>query len=116
VLLQLEHAGQATTLLDDGIALFDESFTRNRQAYLMHLADALTRAGKRRDLGMPPPEAWKRSIWQRVFTRRTNPANPANPANPRLGQPRSVPRYGAPTSLMTTCVAMTAGSAEKILP
>ncbi len=49
-LLQLGHAGQATTLLDDGIALFDESFTRNRQAYLIHLADALTRPGRQRDL------------------------------------------------------------------
>ena len=49
-LLQLGHAGQATTLLDNGITLFDESFTRNRQTYLMHLADALTRPGKQRDL------------------------------------------------------------------
>jgi hypothetical protein len=49
-LLQLGHAGQATTLLDDGVALFDESFTRNRQAYVIHLADALSRPGKQRDL------------------------------------------------------------------
>jgi hypothetical protein len=48
-LLQLGHAGQETALLDDGIALFDESSTRNRQVYLMHLADALTRPGKQRD-------------------------------------------------------------------
>ncbi|MGH3833782.1 MAG: hypothetical protein ACRDRS_25645 [Pseudonocardiaceae bacterium] len=49
-LLQLGHAEQAATLLDDGIALYDESFTRNRQAYLTHLADALSRPGKQRDL------------------------------------------------------------------
>ncbi|MGH3821989.1 MAG: helix-turn-helix transcriptional regulator [Pseudonocardiaceae bacterium] len=48
--LQLGDTGQATMLLDDGIALFDESFTRNRQAYLTHLADGLSRPGKQRDL------------------------------------------------------------------
>ncbi|MGH3849152.1 MAG: hypothetical protein ACRDRT_05535, partial [Pseudonocardiaceae bacterium] len=49
-LLQLGQADQAATLLDDCIALYDESFTRNRQAYLTHLADALSRPGKQRDL------------------------------------------------------------------
>jgi transcriptional regulator with XRE-family HTH domain len=33
-----------------GIALFDESFARDRQVYLTHLADALSRPGKQRDL------------------------------------------------------------------
>jgi hypothetical protein len=37
-------------MLDEGIALFDESFVRDRQIYLTHLADALTRPGKQRDL------------------------------------------------------------------
>jgi tetratricopeptide (TPR) repeat protein len=49
-LLQLGRADQAIMLLDDSITLFDESFTRNRQAYLTHLADALSRPGKKRDL------------------------------------------------------------------
>lgn len=49
-LLQLGQPAQATTLLDEGIAMFDKSFTRDRQGYLTHLADALARPGKRRDL------------------------------------------------------------------
>lgn len=49
-LLQLGNADQATRLLDEGIALFEESFTRDRQAYLTHSADALSRPGKQRDL------------------------------------------------------------------
>lgn len=49
-LLQLGQPGRATALLDDGIALLDESFARDRQIYLAHLADALARSGKRRDL------------------------------------------------------------------
>jgi tetratricopeptide (TPR) repeat protein len=49
-LLQLGRADQATVLLDDGIALYDESFIRDRQAYLTHLANALSRPGKQRDL------------------------------------------------------------------
>ncbi len=49
-LLKLGQPGQATALLDDGIALFDESFARDRQIYLTHLADALARPGKHRDL------------------------------------------------------------------
>ncbi|MGB6164834.1 MAG: helix-turn-helix transcriptional regulator [Pseudonocardiaceae bacterium] len=48
--LQLGNADQAAILLDEGIALFDESFTRDRQAYLTHSADALSRPGKQRDL------------------------------------------------------------------
>ena len=49
-LLQLGRAEEATALLDNGIAMFDESFTRDRQIYLTHLADALARPGKQRDL------------------------------------------------------------------
>ncbi|MGB6164371.1 MAG: helix-turn-helix transcriptional regulator [Pseudonocardiaceae bacterium] len=49
-LLQLGRADQETVLLDDGIALFEESFVRNRQAYVIHLADALSRPGEQRDL------------------------------------------------------------------
>ncbi len=37
-------------MLDQGVALFDESFARDRQIYLTHLADAMTRPGKQRDL------------------------------------------------------------------
>lgn len=43
------HADQAITLLDDGITLYDKSFTHNRQAYVTHLTDALSRPGKQRD-------------------------------------------------------------------
>lgn len=49
-LLQRGDTGQAIALLDEGIALFDESFARDRQAYLTHLACARTRPGKQRDL------------------------------------------------------------------
>ncbi|MGH3906639.1 MAG: hypothetical protein ACRDTE_21045 [Pseudonocardiaceae bacterium] len=49
-LLQLGQPDQATALLDGGIAMFDESFARDRQIYLTHLSDALARPGKRRDL------------------------------------------------------------------
>ncbi|MGH3870335.1 MAG: hypothetical protein ACRDSR_02265 [Pseudonocardiaceae bacterium] len=49
-LLQLGRPDQATALLDEGIAMFDESFARDRQIYLVHLADALARPGKQRDL------------------------------------------------------------------
>jgi hypothetical protein len=49
-LLQLGQSRQATALLDEGIAMFDESFARDRQVYLTHLADALARPGKQRDL------------------------------------------------------------------
>lgn len=47
--LRLNQPGQASTLLDDGIGLFDESFSRDRQIYLIHLAEALTQPGKQRD-------------------------------------------------------------------
>jgi len=49
-LLQLGQPGRATALLDDGIAMFDDSFARDRQVYLAHLADALARPGKQRDV------------------------------------------------------------------
>lgn len=49
-LLQLGQADQAAALLEEGIALFDDSFARDRQIYSVHLADALTRPGKQRDL------------------------------------------------------------------
>lgn len=49
-LLRLGQPGRATALLDDGIALYDEAFARDRQIYLTHLADALARPGKQRDL------------------------------------------------------------------
>ncbi|MGH3770250.1 MAG: hypothetical protein ACRDRW_02435 [Pseudonocardiaceae bacterium] len=32
---------QAAAMLDNGVALFDESFARDRQIYVTHLADAL---------------------------------------------------------------------------
>ncbi|MBV9312493.1 MAG: helix-turn-helix transcriptional regulator [Pseudonocardia sp.] len=49
-LLLLGHADQAAGMLNEGIALFDESFARDRQIYLTHQADALARPGKQRDL------------------------------------------------------------------
>jgi hypothetical protein len=49
-LLQLGQSGQATALLESAIAMLDESFARDRQIYLIHLADALARPGKQRDL------------------------------------------------------------------
>ncbi|MGQ0773891.1 MAG: helix-turn-helix domain-containing protein [Pseudonocardiales bacterium] len=49
-LLQLGQPDRATALLDGGIAMFDESFTRDLQIYLTHLSDALARPGKQRDL------------------------------------------------------------------
>ncbi len=49
-LLRLGQPGRATALLDGGIALFDESFTRARQICLTQLADALARPGKQRDV------------------------------------------------------------------
>jgi hypothetical protein len=49
-LLLLGHADEAAGMLEEGVALFDESFVRDRQIYLTHLADALTRPGKQRDL------------------------------------------------------------------
>ncbi|MGH4006661.1 MAG: helix-turn-helix transcriptional regulator [Pseudonocardiaceae bacterium] len=49
-LLQLGQADRAATMLDEGVALFDESFARDRQLYSTLLADALARPGKQRDL------------------------------------------------------------------
>ena len=49
-LLQLGQPDRAVALLDAGIAMFDQSFARDRQVYLIHLADALARPGKQRDL------------------------------------------------------------------
>jgi DNA-binding XRE family transcriptional regulator len=49
-LLLLGHADQAAAMLDEGVALFDESFVRDRQIYLTHQADALARPGKQRNL------------------------------------------------------------------
>jgi hypothetical protein len=49
-LLRLGRPDRAKALLDEGIAMFDESFVRDRQIYLTHLADALARPGKQQDL------------------------------------------------------------------
>lgn len=49
-LLQLEQADRAAAMLGEGIAMFDESFARDRQLYLTQLANALARPGKQRDL------------------------------------------------------------------
>jgi hypothetical protein len=49
-LLLLGHADQAAGMLEEGLRCFDESFVRDRQIYLTHLADALARPGKQRDL------------------------------------------------------------------
>jgi len=49
-LLQLGQFDHAAAMLTEGIAQFDESFVRNRQFYVTHLASALTRPGKQRDL------------------------------------------------------------------
>lgn len=48
--LQLGQAHQAIVLLNEGIAQFSESFSRDRQSYLARLADARARPGKHRDL------------------------------------------------------------------
>jgi tetratricopeptide (TPR) repeat protein len=49
-LLQLGQFDRAAAMLDEGIALFDESFVRDRQLHLTYLIDALVRPGKQRDL------------------------------------------------------------------
>ncbi len=49
-LLQLGQADRAAKLIEEGVDLFDESFTRDRQIYSVHLADALIRPGTQRDL------------------------------------------------------------------
>jgi hypothetical protein len=49
-LLRLGQPDRATPLLDSGIALFDESFARDRQFYSIYLATALAQPGPQRDL------------------------------------------------------------------
>ena len=49
-LRQLGHVEQAATVLENGIAMFDDSLPRCRLGYLIHLADTLARPGKQRDL------------------------------------------------------------------
>jgi len=49
-LLRLGQPDRATPLLDRGTALFDESFARDRQIYLIHFATALAQPGPQRDL------------------------------------------------------------------
>ncbi|MGH4008119.1 MAG: hypothetical protein ACRDTH_08185, partial [Pseudonocardiaceae bacterium] len=49
-LLQLGQADRAAALIDQGIAMFDAPFDRDRQLYLTDLAEALARPGKQRDL------------------------------------------------------------------
>ncbi len=49
-LRQLGHAEQAAVVLEEGIAMFDDSLPRGRLGYLIHLADTLIRPGKQRDL------------------------------------------------------------------
>ncbi len=49
-LLRLGQSDHAVTMLSEGIAQFDESFVRNRQFYVTHLASAHARPGKQRDL------------------------------------------------------------------
>ncbi len=49
-LLQLGQADRAVTLIDEGIAMFDAPFDRDRQYYLTYLVEVLASAGKQRDL------------------------------------------------------------------
>ncbi len=49
-LLRLGQADQAAVLIEESIALFDESFVRDRQLFSIHLANALSQPGKQRDL------------------------------------------------------------------
>ncbi|MGH4022286.1 MAG: helix-turn-helix domain-containing protein [Pseudonocardiaceae bacterium] len=49
-LLQLGQPDRAAVMLDEGIALFDESLVRDRQLHLTYLTDALARPGTQRDL------------------------------------------------------------------
>lgn len=49
-LRQLGHVEQAVMVLENGIAMFDDSLPRGRLGYLIHLADTLIRPGKQRDL------------------------------------------------------------------
>ncbi len=49
-LLRLGQPDQAVTMLGEGIAQLPESFVRDRQIVMTHLADALAQPGKQRDL------------------------------------------------------------------
>jgi hypothetical protein len=49
-LRQSGHAEQAAAVLEDGIAMFDDSLPRGRAGYLTALADVLAQLGKQRDL------------------------------------------------------------------
>ena len=49
-LLRLGQPDHAIAMLTESIAQLDESFVRDRQFYVTHLASALTRPGKQRDL------------------------------------------------------------------
>ena len=49
-LLHIGRFDQAAAILAEGISQFSESFVRDRQIYITHLADALARPGKQRDL------------------------------------------------------------------
>jgi DNA-binding XRE family transcriptional regulator len=49
-LRQLGHAEQAAAVLEDGIAMFDDSLPRGRHGYLTALADVRARPGKQCDL------------------------------------------------------------------
>ncbi|MGH3766581.1 MAG: helix-turn-helix transcriptional regulator [Pseudonocardiaceae bacterium] len=49
-LLQLGQSDHAVAMLAEGIAQLDELLIRDRQLYVTHLASALTRPGKQRDL------------------------------------------------------------------
>jgi hypothetical protein len=49
-LLRWGQADRAADLIDQGIALFAAPFDRDRQYYLTHLAEALARPGKQRDV------------------------------------------------------------------
>jgi transcriptional regulator with XRE-family HTH domain len=49
-LLQSEQPDRAAPMLDEGVGLFTESFVRDRQIYSLHLAEALARPGRQRDL------------------------------------------------------------------
>lgn len=49
-LRQLGRAEQAAVVLENGIAMFDDSLLRGRHGYLIALADVLVRPGKQRDL------------------------------------------------------------------
>jgi hypothetical protein len=49
-LLQLGQPDRAVVLIDEGIAMFDAPFDRDRQYYLTYLAEARAQPGRQRDL------------------------------------------------------------------